>query len=274
VISHHITITYSDLSSDCIVVSEEFVAKIVDFSHVRSLPGGLGLGRDLLAEDIYAVGLILMEMLMLLVDDEGDDSQAASTCGLLVNYYRAENTGTGGPLETAALLSAQFDALRRIPIDASTAPAAFVTLAFRCCDPRSTNRPSAAECVEECDLMLIDIGLQLDEWHYPHYRSFTPVAPDATSIPPLFVRTVRSEEPSTTQCPQPDKVLDGVQLRICVVADDAWEELDVSSSEQQEGSGMSEEEKVVVLSLHPSNAMSPSCESSSSSQFDLLIPSK
>ena len=242
---------------------------------MRSLPGGLGLGRDLLAEDIYAVGLILMEMLMLLADDEGDDSQAASTCGLLVNYYRAENTSTDGPLETAALLSAQFDALRRIPIDASTAPAAFVTLAFRCCDPRSTNRPSAAECVEECDLMLIDIGLQLDEWHYPHYRSFTPVAPDAASIPPLFVRTVRSEEPSTTQCPQSDKVLDGVQLRVCVVADDAWEELDVSSSEQQEGSGMSEEEEeAVVLSLHPSNAMSPSCESSSSSQFDLLIPSK
>jgi hypothetical protein len=230
---------------------------------------------------MYAVGLVLMEMLMLSVDDGGDDSQAS---GLLSNYYRAENSG---PLETAALLSAQFDALRRIPIDASTAPAAFVSLTFRCCDPRSTNRPSAAECVEECDLMLIDIGLQLDEWHYPHYRSFTPVAPEATSIPPLFVRTVRSEEVTSpiTQCPHLDKLIDGAtsQLRVLVDADDAGEGLDVSSFEQQEGSGMLQEGAAdhhhregvtIVLSEGTGISNAPSWESSSSSQFDLLIPSK
>lgn len=269
-----------------------------------------GSGRDLLAEDMYAVGLVLMEMLLLVDDDDG--SQTASISGLLGNCYRAMDGGTvtgdgdGGPLETAALLSAQFDALRRLPMDdSSTAPAAFIALALRCCDPCSTrHRPSAAECVEECDLMLIDIGLQLDEWHYPHYQSFTPIAHDGASMPPLFVRATAQqlEEPSSSssscimptmemQCPHlEDKVFEGTQLggRISA-ADDAadaddddaadaavvWEEGLSFEQQQHQGSssGMSVEEDREDVALSLSNA--PSWESSSSTRpFDLLTPSK
>ena len=292
------------------MVSEDFVAKIVDFSHARSQQS-VGSGRDLFAEDIYAVGLFLMEMLLLQAeeDDDGDDPQAAaSISGLLSNCYRAVDTGTGGPLDTAAaaaLLMAQFDALRRLPIDASTAPAAFIALAFRCCDPRSSCRPSAAQCVEECDLMLIDIGLQLDEWHYPHYRSFTPIAPDGASIPPLFVRAVQSSEEEEEE--QPSIAQLAVPGRHVVSADADAADADAACSEgeyrqgsssfEQHGSIGSMSVEVEVensrdggggddvensrdggggggddVELSVSNA--PSWESSSNSRFDMLIPSK
>lgn len=158
------------------------IAKIVDFSRIHSQQCSSSLGSS---SDIYSFGLVLLELIASNLTSVSLHECHPST---IVNPYSKLFCEKGDVFVNVDLedqLNLVYTQLKTVSILPSC-PGALRTLAFQCCNPSAMSRPTASKCIEELDIMLVDIGLHTNEWHYPHFKSVVPKLPDESSIPPMF----------------------------------------------------------------------------------------